>query len=134
MEKDQKSELMDKARMAARHSFAPHSHYPVGAALLAASGAVYLGCNVESSSYGLTVCAERNAVAAGIVAGERQFLAMAIFSPNGATPCGACRQVIWDTCGDIEIYVVDELGRWQVYQLHELLPQPFDENKLKEVQ
>lgn len=124
---------MEKAKAAARNSFAPYSHYPVGAALLAESGAIYLGCNVESSSYGLTVCAERNAVAAGLVAGERHFRAMAIFSPNGATPCGACRQVIWDACGDIEIYLGDEQGHWQNFQMHELLPAPFDEHKLKEV-
>lgn len=132
MEEDQTIVLIAQAQAAARNSFAPFSRYPVGAALLAESGQVYLGCNLEASSFGLTVCAERNAVAAGVVAGERRFKAIAIYSPNGATPCGACRQVLWDVCGDLDIIIVDRNGNRQVMRLAELLPAPFDERKLKE--
>lgn len=134
MEKNQAIVLMERARAAARNSWAPFSDYPVGAALLAESGQIYVGCNLESSSFGLTVCAERNAVAAAVVAGERRFKALAVYSPNGATPCGACRQVLWDVCRNLEIVVGDECGNCQYYQLAELLPAPFDEHKLKEAQ
>lgn len=89
-------ELMKIARKARQNAYAPYSHFAVGAALLAKSGRVYTGCNIENASYGLTCCAERNAIFAAVGAGERRFkmLAVAADSPEPVAPCGACRQVI----------------------------------------
>lgn len=89
-------ELMKIARKARQNAYAPYSHFAVGAALLAESGRVYTGCNIENPSYGLTCCAERNAIFAAVGAGERRFkmLAVAADSPEPVAPCGACRQVI----------------------------------------
>lgn len=89
-------ELMKIARKARQNAYAPYSHFAVGAALLAQSGRVYTGCNIENASYGLTCCAERNAIFAAVGAGERRFkmLAVAADSPEPVAPCGACRQVI----------------------------------------
>ena len=86
--------MVEAARRAQRRAYAPFSHFPVGAAVLADDGQIFLGCNVENSSFGLTVCAERNAVAATVVAGARP-AAVAVVAPGDATaPCGACRQVL----------------------------------------
>lgn len=89
-------ELMKIALEARQNAYAPYSHFAVGAALLAESGKVYTGCNIENASYGLTCCAERNAIFAAVGAGERRFkmLAVAADSPEPVAPCGACRQVI----------------------------------------
>lgn len=89
-------ELMKMALEARQNAYAPYSHFAVGAALLAESGRVYTGCNIENASYGLTCCAERNAIFAAVGAGERRFkmLAVAADSPEPVAPCGACRQVI----------------------------------------
>jgi len=119
------------ARQAADNAYAPYSHFPVGAALLTNDGKIYTGCNVEASSYGLTVCAERNAIAAAISAGERYFRAMGIFSLTRVSPCGACRQVIWDICGDIDIFLFDESEDYQHFRSSELFPIPFDNNQMK---
>lgn len=89
-------ELMKMAIEARQNAYAPYSHFAVGAALLTESGRVYTGCNIENASYGLTCCAERNAIFAAVGAGERRFkiLAVAADSPEPVAPCGACRQVI----------------------------------------
>lgn len=89
-------ELMKMAIEARQNAYAPYSHFAVGAALLAESGKIYTGCNIENASYGLTCCAERNAIFAAVGAGERRFkmLAVAADSPEPVAPCGACRQVI----------------------------------------
>ncbi|MFH2025413.1 MAG: cytidine deaminase [bacterium] len=123
--------LKQHAQKAASFSHSPFSHYPVGAALLAEDGTVFHGCNIESSSYGLTVCAERNAIAAAVVNGHKEFKALAVFSNNGATPCGACRQVIWDICGNIPIYIFTKDGQSEIYRSKDLLPAPFDDTKLQ---
>ena len=88
--------LIDLAKASRRHAYAPYSHFAVGAALLTKSGRVFCGCNVENLSFGLTICAERNAVSAAIAAGEREFVAIAVVADTKepVTPCGACRQVL----------------------------------------
>lgn len=91
-------DLLAAARAAARNAHAPYSHYPVGAALLGEDGAIYTGCNVENASYGLTLCAERNALTHAIAQGCRAFRALALVTPTPATPCGACRQVLAEFC------------------------------------
>ncbi len=131
MDKQIIKDLCNQAVQAAKNAHAPYSDFPVGAALLTEAGKTYHGCNVESSSYGLTICAERNAIASAVVQGEKKFKAMAIYSNVGAAPCGACRQVIWDICGDIDIYSIDNKGKVLVYTSAELLPKPFDESQLK---
>ncbi|PIS28788.1 MAG: cytidine deaminase [Candidatus Marinimicrobia bacterium CG08_land_8_20_14_0_20_45_22] len=123
--------LKNAAREAAKASFSPYSHYPVGAAVMTEDGVIYSACNVESSVYGLSMCAERNALATAVSKGARKFRALAIWSENGATPCGACRQVIWELCGEIPIYIVDADGKEKCYISSVLLPDPFDENKLR---
>jgi len=123
--------LKQHAKKAATFSHSPFSHYPVGAALLAEDGTIFHGCNIESSSYGLTVCAERNAIAAAVVNGHKKFTALAVYSNNGSTPCGACRQVIWDICGDIPIYIFSKDDRYELYRSKDLLPAPFDDTRLK---
>jgi len=123
--------LIGKAREAAQYSHSPFSHFAVGAAVLTADGEIFQGCNIESSSYGLTVCAERNAIASAVVNGHKEFRALAVFSENGALPCGACRQVIWDICGDIPIYVADKNGKMREFQSSGLLPVPFDDRVLR---
>jgi cytidine deaminase len=122
--------LCMRARTAAQRAHTPYSDYPVGAALVATNGDIFTGCNVESSSFGLTVCAERNAIACALAAGAKQFKALAIYSRNGATPCGACRQVIWDICGNILVILCDINDNVQTYRITELLPHPFDARKL----
>jgi len=126
--------LIRKAQEAAQYSHSPFSHFAVGAAVLTADGEIFQGCNIESSSYGLTVCAERNAIASAVVNGHTEFKALAVFSENGALPCGACRQVIWDICGDIPIYVADREGELRQHRSSELLPIPFDDRVLKGAQ
>ncbi len=123
--------LKKRAEQAAAFSYSPFSHFAVGAALKTANGEIFVGCNMESSSYGLTLCAERNAIAAAVAHGHRKFSALAIYSRTGAQPCGACRQVIWDICGDIPIFTVNQNGVVKRYTSAELLPNPFDKRDLE---
>jgi cytidine deaminase len=96
------ADLFDAALRAALSAYAPYSHFRVGAALLAEDGTVFTGCNVENRSFGLTICAERSALTAGVGAGRRRFTALAIATPDSAEPvgpCGACRQVLSEFMG-----------------------------------
>lgn len=122
--------LVNAAKSAMTHAYAPYSKFQVGAAVLGASGKVYAGCNVENASYGLSICAERTAVANAVCAGEREIMAVAIATSVGepAFPCGACRQVLAEFApkgGDMTIYLVSAQGA-DTYTLSELLPHSFE--------
>jgi cytidine deaminase len=123
--------LIAKAMKARKKAYAPYSHFTVGAALLARSGRVYTGCNVENASYGLSVCAERVAVFKAVSEGEREFEAIAVVTEKGVTPCGACRQVLMEFGNDVEVIVADEAGVYRVFTLRELLPEAFTPEHLR---
>ena len=114
-----------------RKSHSPYSNYRVGAAVETESGKIIGGCNVESSSYGLTCCAERVALYSAISEGHDNFKSMAISTENGGMPCGACRQVIWDLCNDIKIYICNGRELLRTINSSDLLPDAFDESFLK---
>ncbi len=125
------SRLVKLAQEARNNSYAPYSHYHVGAAVLAASGKIYTGANVENSSYGLSVCAERVAIWKAVSEGEKQILAVAVATENGGTPCGACRQVMSEFgSGDIPVLVADAEGLKQTFRLEDLLPEAFSGSDL----
>ncbi len=127
------AELIQNARQARGRARAQYSGYAVGAALLGVSGRIYPGCNVESSAYPTTLCAERVAIFGAIASGETEFEALVIASGNGGTPCGACRQVIHDQCGEIPIYLVDDDSDQPVkFTTSQLLPHPFGSRDLKD--
>jgi len=120
--------LMNEAKEASKNSYSPYSKFAVGAAVLASSGKIYKGCNVENTSFGLTVCAERNAAFKAISEGETTILAVAIYSPNtdSCYPCGACRQVLFEFQKDEEIEVITEkAGYLEVNKLSYLFPCSF---------
>jgi len=96
--------LFEAARHAAKSAYAPYSKFQVGAAILTRSGKIIVGCNVENSSFGLTVCAERTAAFQAIVQNETEWQAIAIVSPTGVTPCGACRQVLAEFAPRLEVW------------------------------
>ena len=103
-------ELIRRALLVQARAYAPYSNYPVGAALLGRSGQVYEGVNVENAAYPTSMCAERSAVFHAISSGERQFEAIAVVTPNGGSPCGACRQVLSEFGLDLIVYVADGEG------------------------
>ncbi len=120
--------LIDAARQARERAFAPFSTFKVGAALETIDGAVITGCNIENSTYGLTMCAERVAVFKAVSDGHRQFRRIAVVADtrDPTPPCGPCRQILWEFAGDIEVILANlqqETGR---YRLRDLLPLPFD--------
>ena len=119
--------LIDEARAVSQKAYAPYSGFQVGAALLGEDGSVHVGCNVENASYGLTVCAERSAVASAVSVGVKRFRAVAIVT-NGDSPvgpCGACRQVLSEFAQ--ELIVISEAGGLRKqWRLGELLPEPFE--------
>jgi cytidine deaminase len=120
--------LVVAARQAREHAVAPYSHFLVGAALLTADGRVYGGCNVENASYGLTVCAERVALLKALSAGERTFAAIAVVADTESPtpPCGPCRQLLWEYCGDIPVVMANLTRIAATHQMAALLPLPFD--------
>jgi cytidine deaminase len=120
--------LISAALAARANAFAPFSKFLVGAALEDANGRIHTGCNVENATYGLTLCAERVAVFKAISEGARQFHRVAVAADTDVLtpPCGACRQILWEFCGDIEIVLVNPQGKTETYHLKELFPKPFD--------
>ncbi|UCH10466.1 MAG: cytidine deaminase [Fidelibacterota bacterium] len=125
------SELIEQARLAQGRARAPHSGYPVGAAVLTESGNIYPGCNIESGAFPTTICAERVAIFASIAAGEKNIQALAIVTRDGGMPCGACRQVIYEQCGEIPIYVAGtDDPNPKAFTTSQLLPFPFDFQQL----
>ena len=127
MDQQHKEELLSAAVQATERSYAPYSKFQVGAALLGKNDVIYRGVNVENASYGLTICAERSAIFGAISDGQRQFELIAIASPGGVAPCGACRQVLHEFAPDIKILLVDTSGEKQVTELslNMLLPHAF---------
>jgi cytidine deaminase len=116
------------ARVAA---YVPYSGFAVGAALRTAGGHIFTGCNVENASYGLAVCAERNAVFQAVARGERHIEAVAVVTENGVTPCGACRQVLAEFNPHMTVIVADTAGGRRIYSLPELLPHAFEPEHLQ---
>lgn len=126
-------ELVGAAQAARERAYAPYSGFTVGAAVEASSGAIYTGCNVENASYGLTICAERVAAFRAVAAGEREIIALAVVSGPGATPCGACRQVLAEFTSqpeEVTIIVVNGQGDERRYTLGQLLPANFSGEEL----
>ncbi len=119
--------LLAQARVAYGRAYAPYSHFAVGAALLAASGAVYLGCNVENAAYPACICAERGALAAAFAAGEREFLALAVIAdaPRPVPPCGLCRQVLAELAPDLPVLLANIAGATEATTTTALLPGAF---------
>ncbi len=125
-------ELFEIAKKYRENSFSPYSKFKVGAALLSEDGEIFGGCNVENSSYGLTICAERVAIFNAVSEGKRSFKKILILTDteNLTPPCGACRQVIWDICGDVEVILMNLGRKSKRFKMRELLPYPFDDKFL----
>jgi len=123
--------LIETAHLAKANAYAPYSRYPVGAALLTEDYTFFAGCNVENSSYGLTMCAERNAIFKAVCAGQQKFKAIAIVSNDDfLPPCGACRQVLSEFSPEIELILSSAKGRIKVIPLKRIFPMPVDLKKL----
>jgi len=122
------SDLVKAARQARRHAHAAFSNFKVGAALEAADGTIITGCNVENASYGLTICAERVAMFKAISEGHRRFKRIAIVCDTAAAtpPCGACRQILWEFGGNLEVILANLRKEMARHRLSALLPLPFD--------
>ena len=120
--------LLETAIAVRENAFAPHSHFRVGAALEDADGRVHTGCNVENATLGLTICAERVALFRAWSDGVRKFRRIAVAGDTDilTPPCGACRQILWEFCGDLEIVLTNLHGKTATYQLKDLFPKPFD--------
>jgi cytidine deaminase len=124
-------EIIKVAIKMRQNSYAPFSNYKVGSAVEIFSGEIIGGCNVESSSYGLTCCAERIAIYNAISKGFKNFKSIAVSTKNGGSPCGACRQVIWEICGEIPVYICNDKTLLEVTKSSTLLPKPFNDKFLK---
>lgn len=124
--------LLARARRARKQAYARFSHFEVGAALETAQGRIYTGGNIENASYGLTLCAERVAIFTAVAAGARRFkrLAVVVDTDRLTPPCGACRQIIWEFCGDVEVILGNLKGKTRVVRMSKLLPDPFDASHL----
>ena len=122
------NKLLDAALAARNNAHAPFSKFKVGAAIEDDDGRIFTGCNVENATYGLTMCAERVAVFKAISEGARKFkrIAVAADTETLTPPCGACRQILWEFCGDAELTLVNLQGKTETFRLKNLFPRPFD--------
>jgi len=122
------TELAEAAREAQSQAYAPYSNFHVGVSLRGKSGTVYKGCNIENSSYGMTMCAERGAISCAVVSGEREFthLVLVTDAETPESPCGACRQVLYELAPDLEILSLGADGSEQRWTMADLLPAPFE--------
>jgi homotetrameric cytidine deaminase/tRNA-Thr(GGU) m(6)t(6)A37 methyltransferase TsaA len=128
MTNEERAVLISAASRARENAHAPYSQFRVGAALRANSGRIFTGCNIENSSFGLTVCAERVAVFKALSEGERRFDAIAVVTDTErlTPPCGACRQILWEFCRDAEVVLANLSGQITMRRVPDLLPDAFD--------
>jgi cytidine deaminase len=121
-------QLVAAARAAREHAVAGFSGFKVGAALATADGTIVTGCNVENATYGLTICAERVAMFKALSEGHRSFVSVAVVADTAdpTPPCGACRQILWEFGGDLEVYLANLTEHKGTYRMTDLLPLPFD--------
>jgi cytidine deaminase len=131
--KNNHDNLIDLTIKARESAFAPYSKFRVGAVVVTKSGKIFSGCNIESASYGLTVCAERVAIWKAVSEGEREFEVVCVVADTEelTPPCGVCRQIIWEFCGDVPIIFANLHGKSEVLQMKDLLPRAFDTKFLK---
>lgn len=131
--KHTEQELIAAATEVREKAYAPYSNFKVGAAVETEGGEIYTGCNVESASYGLTVCAERVAIWKGISQGVTKFgrIAVVVDTEELTPPCGVCRQIIWEFCGDVPVILSNLHGKSETIPMSELLPRAFDSKFLK---
>ena len=122
------NKLLEAALAARNNAHAPFSKFKVGAAIEDENGRIFTGCNVENATYGLTICAERVAVFKAISEGARKFTGIAVAADTEVLtpPCGACRQILWEFCGDAELTLVNLRGKTETFHLKDLFPRPFD--------
>ncbi len=127
-------DLIVAARAAAARAYCPYSRFHVGAAVLTDRGEIFSGCNVENASYGLTMCAERVALFKALSDGHREFSLVAVVADTAdpTPPCGPCRQLLWEFCGDVPVILANLEGIKARHQMRELLPHPFDGRLLGE--
>ncbi len=120
--------LLQAAIEAREHAHAPFSNFKVGAALETEDGRIYTGCNIENATYGLTLCAERVAVFKAVSEGARKFKRIAVAADTATLtpPCGACRQILWEFCGDAELTLVNLEGKSETLRMKDIFPRPFD--------
>ncbi|MBC8171680.1 MAG: cytidine deaminase [Anaerolineae bacterium] len=124
--------LIQAAITAAEYAYIPYSHYPVGAALQAADGTIFTGCNVENAAYPATICAERTALVKAVSEGHREFTALAVVTKNGGSPCGTCRQMLYEFAPHLPVIIADLSGKIH-YELllSDLLPHGFGPGSLE---
>jgi cytidine deaminase len=122
------SKLVEAAVTARENAHAPFSKFKVGAAIEDQTGRIFTGCNIENATFGLTICAERVAVFKAISEGARKFTRVAVAADTDVLtpPCGACRQILWEFCGNVELILVNLQGKTESFRLKDLLPRPFD--------
>ena len=125
--------LVERARAARLGAVADYSHFKVGAAIETTSGEIITGCNIENATYGLTICAERVAIYKALSDGHRAFRRLVVVAdtPEPTPPCGACRQIIWEFAGDVEVILANLHDVTARHEMRNLLPAPFDKRYLQ---
>ncbi|MBI3957536.1 MAG: cytidine deaminase [Chloroflexi bacterium] len=123
---EQRNQLVNAALAARDRSYAPYSRYRVGSAVLTEDGTIVTGCNVENASYGATICAERVALTRAVAEGKRDFVAIAVATADGGTPCGICRQVMVELGSEMDVFISDSAGALLSTSVRALLPDSFD--------